>query len=122
MTLRLLLLIIMSVGLSAGAQVALKSGADKVRALNQSGVVNELWAMAHNPLIWTGLLLYGFGAMIWLFVLGRAPLSLAYPFVGLGFIMTMAAGAIFFSESLNAERIIGTLLIVAGCVLVARSA
>lgn len=122
MTLRLLLLIIISVGLSAGAQVALKSGADKVRALGQTGVANELWAMAQNPLIWTGLLLYGFGAMIWLFVLGRAPLSLAYPFVGLGFIMTMTAGAIFFSESLSAERICGTLLIVAGCVLVARSA
>lgn len=122
MTLRLLLLIIISVGLSAGAQVALKSGADKVRALAHHGIGDELWAMAQNPLIWTGLMLYGFGAMIWLFVLGRAPLSLAYPFVGLGFIMTMAAGALFFNESLSIERISGTLLIIMGCILVARSA
>lgn len=122
MTLRLLLLIIISVGLSAGAQVALKSGADKVRAAAHQGIGNELWSMAQNPLIWTGLMLYGFGAMIWLFVLGRAPLSLAYPFVGLGFIMTMAAGALFFNESLSIERISGTLFIILGCILVARSA
>jgi drug/metabolite transporter (DMT)-like permease len=69
-----------------------------------------------------GLGLYGVGAILWLFVLGRAPLSLAYPFVGTGFILTMLAGAYCLNESLSGGRICGTLLIATGCVLVARSA
>jgi len=55
-------------------------------------------------------------------VLARAPLSLAYPFVGLGFIFTMLAGALVLGEQVTPVRIAGTLLIAAGCVLVARSA
>ena len=41
-----------------------------------------------------GLALYGLGAMVWLYVLARLPLSAAYPFVGLGFILTMVLGSV----------------------------
>ena len=73
-------------------------------------------------MILLGLALYGIGALLWLFVLGRAPLSLAYPFVGIGFILTMLAGAFWLNESISVARVVGTLLIAVGCVLVARSA
>src|SRR3546814_10668309 len=75
-----------------------------------------------SDLIILGLGLYGIGALLWLFVLGRAPLSLAYPFVGIGFILTMLAGAFWLNESISVARAAGTLLIAVGCVLVARSA
>lgn len=78
--------------------------------------------MLSSPMILIGLALYGLSALVWLFVLARAPLSLAYPFVGLGFILTMASGAWILGESVSTGRIVGTLLIAAGCVLVARSA
>ena len=52
----------------------------------------------------------------------RGAFCLAYPFVGIGFILTMLAGAWWLDESLSAARIAGTLMIAAGCVLVARSA
>jgi len=73
-------------------------------------------------MIFVGLGLYGAGALLWLFVLGRAPLSLAYPFVGIGFILTMLAGALYLNEGVSAARVAGTLMIAVGCVLVARSA
>ncbi len=78
--------------------------------------------LLHSPMVFVGLGLYGIGAILWLFVLGRAPLSLAYPFVGIGFILTMLAGAFFLNENLTFARVAGTLLIAVGCVLVARSA
>lgn len=121
MTLRLLLLILASVGLSALAQLALKLGADAARA-QQRGVSSEIGGLLQSPMVFLGLGLYGLGALLWLFVLARAPLSLAYPFVGLGFILTMAAGAFYLGEQVSATRVAGTLLIAAGCVLVARSA
>ncbi|MEP2990806.1 MAG: EamA family transporter [Parasphingorhabdus sp.] len=122
MTSKLFLLILFSVTLSALAQLALKTGTAAARVPNSPGVGNEAFALAQNPLIWSGLFLYGLGAVLWLFVLGRVPLSVAYPFVGMGFILTMAAGALVLGEEMSAARIGGTLLIAAGCVLVARSA
>lgn len=121
MTLRLFLLILASVSLSAVAQLALKVGTSAARG-GAGGVGNEMHGLIQSPMVLVGLGLYGVGALLWLFVLGRAPLSLAYPFVGLGFILTMLAGAFFLGENVSATRILGTLLIAAGCVFVARSA
>lgn len=121
MTFRLFMLILASVSLSAIAQLVLKAGTAPA-AMRPQGLGAELQSLAQSPFVLAGLGLYGIGALLWLFVLARAPLSLAYPFVGLGFIMTMAAAAILLGEQLSAARIAGTVLIAAGCALVARSA
>lgn len=117
----LLLLILASVGLSAVAQMFLKLGVGAVRIAADSGVAATLTAYAFSPFVVLGLALYGLGAVMWLFVLSRLPLTAAYPFVGLGFILTMIIGATALGESVSTMRIAGTLLIAAGCVLVARS-
>ena len=122
MTLRLFLLIITSVSLSVIAQLFLKLGTINVRSDQSKGTIDEFLALTTSPLVIFGLGLYAFGALVWIFVLGRLPLSIAYPFVGLGFILTMLIGAYFLNESLTATKIFGTLLIVAGCAFVARAA
>jgi drug/metabolite transporter (DMT)-like permease len=119
---RLLVLIIVSVGLSALAQLLLKMGVDGSGAAARGESASGLVAMLMSPLVIGGLALYGLGAMVWLFVLGRAPLSLAYPFVGLGFIMTAILGMSVLGEGVSGSRVAGTVLIALGCVLVARSA
>ncbi|WP_033073882.1 hypothetical protein [Sphingopyxis sp. MWB1] len=121
MTLRLLLLILASVSLSALAQLALKMGVSAAGA-GRGGLTGEVGGFVQSPLILLGLLLYGLGALLWLFVLARAPLSLAYPFVGIGFILTMLAGLFLLQEEVSLARLSGTVLIAIGCVLVARSA
>jgi drug/metabolite transporter (DMT)-like permease len=118
---QLLALIFASVGLSAVAQMFLKMGVTAVRAAEAGGVTSTLLAYAGSPFVVLGLGLYGIGAILWLFVLARLPLTAAYPFVGLGFIATMAIGVLALNEAVTPGRIAGTLLIAAGCVLVARS-
>src|SRR3546814_2175768 len=81
MTVRLLLLILASVSLSALAQLALKMGTTAAAGGRSTGIGGEIGGLAQSPMIILGLGLYGIGALLWLFVLGRAPLSLAYPFV-----------------------------------------
>lgn len=122
MSLRLIALILASVTLSALAQLVLKAGTGTVAAGRPATLGEEIAALVQTPMVYLGLALYGVGAAVWLFVLARAPLSLAYPFVGLGFILTMFAGLLAFQEELTPARIAGTLMIAAGCVLVARSA
>jgi len=113
-----LLLILMSVTMSAVAQLLLKLGV-------QNGQNGSLLTVGitylTSPFVIGGLALYGLGAFVWLFVLSRVELSAAYPFVGIGFILTMLIGVFALGEAVSAARITGTLLIAAGCVCVARS-
>jgi multidrug transporter EmrE-like cation transporter len=119
----MLLLILFSVGLSGLAQVAFKLGvsAEPVRlAFADGSMLQILRAFALSPGVLIGLGMYGVGAVAWLSVLARTPLSLAYPFVGLSFIITALAGYWLFHETPVPARLIGTALVIAGVVLVGR--
>ena len=73
-----------------------------------------------NPSILGGFTLYGFGAVAWLGVLSQWDVSKAYPFVGLGFVFTVAIGW-FVGEQITLDRVLGVALICAGVLLVGRS-
>lgn len=124
MTSRLLILILTCATLSALAQLAMKIGMSGtyVHAVLASGTrLQLLWVVLSDPLVVGGLGAYVFGAALWLFVLSQAELSLVYPFLGIGFVLTMLFGWLFLSEAVGVYRIVGTLLIVSGAYLVARS-
>lgn len=123
MTHALLSLILTSVALSAVAQLVLKIGmsSDATRLALQSGGMNAVVSVASNPYIWLGLGVYGLGTVLWLGVLSKIDVSQAYPFVGLGFLLTMLFGLAFLGEQVSIQRIAGTLLVIAGVYLVAGS-
>jgi drug/metabolite transporter (DMT)-like permease len=77
---------------------------------------------ATSPFIWLGLAIYGMSVLTWLWVLSKVDVSVAYPFVGISFILTVGIGALYLHEHVSPLRWFGTLLIVAGCVVIARSA
>ena len=118
-------LILTSVALSSGAQFALKLGASapQVRAAISGGgsIADRMLAFATTPMLILGLTIYAISAFTWILVLSKLDLSFAYPFVGLGFIMTFAAGTLLLGESVSVARVAGTLLIACGAILVARS-
>lgn len=116
--------ILVTVSLSACAQLAMKIGVERPRIelAMQSGVGDSLIAFATSPLILLGLAIYGLSVIMWLWVLSKVDLSIAYPFVGLSFVVTMCFGAIVLNESVTPARMLGTLLIVIGCVLIGRTA
>jgi multidrug transporter EmrE-like cation transporter len=123
-TARILTLTIVAVLMSGLAQVLFKVGvsAPRVQTAIAGGVLRDLLlAYAMSPGVWGGLFLYGLGTVLWLGVLARVQLSLAYPFVALGFVLTAMLGYFFFDDDMSAGRISGTLLVIAGVYLVARS-
>ena len=77
--------------------------------------------IATTPAVVGGLALYLFGAILWLLVLAQIDVTQAYPFVGLGFLITMALGMMLLGESVSSARIAGTVLVATGVLLVARS-
>jgi drug/metabolite transporter (DMT)-like permease len=123
MSLLTLAVILSTVTASACAQLALKLGMSSpaVTSAIPHGGKELILAVAASPLIWTGLTIYGLSVAVWLWILSRVELSLAYPFVGVSFIIIMLFGTFLLQESISPLRVVGTFLIATGCILVARS-
>jgi multidrug transporter EmrE-like cation transporter len=124
MSLSILLLILFTVTLSGVAQLALKLGSEQIKghSLANDGVTSLLWTMFTSPMIVIALGIYGLSMVLWIWVLSRVDLSVAYPFVGVSFILTMAFGYFLLGENVSFMRMMGTVLIAVGCVMVANSA
>lgn len=73
------------------------------------------------PLL-SALLLYALATICWLLVLSRVPLTLAFPFYGLGFVVVPLLSWIFLKEALTLPVIIGSSIIAVGVVIVAMGA
>ncbi len=70
------------------------------------------------PWFWLALMLYGAATLLWIGILQKVPLSLAYPFVALGFIIVPLASWGLFREPLNWSYAGGVALIIAGLGLI----
>jgi multidrug transporter EmrE-like cation transporter len=124
MSIKTLALILISVCLSAFAQVALKHGmsAATMQDAVAGGLRPELLvAVSTSPGVLAGLVMYVSSVGFWLLVLSDVDVSQAYPFVGLGFLLTMAFAMLFLGEAVGPARLAGTLLVAVGVALVARS-
>jgi len=116
----ILTLIFISVTISAVAQITLKQGmsSNSVQQGLTGGWLDIVIAVASSFYVWLGLMLYALGAVLWLGVLARVDVSIAYPFVGLGFILTALFGVFLLGESFSVIRFVGTCLVVLGIILV----
>lgn len=117
-------LVVVSVCFSAAAQIFLKQGmsqpAVQLAFLNGSKL-EILSSVALSWGVWVGLSLYIGSMVVWLGVLSKIDVTQAYPFVGLGFLITLAFGYFYLGEQINMMRLFGTILVASGVVLVASS-
>jgi multidrug transporter EmrE-like cation transporter len=114
-------MILVSVGCTAMAQISLKHGmsVEPVQTALAAGRLTPIvLAVTTSPMVWVGLFLYGFSAVVWLFVLAKLPVSVAYSFVALGFLLTMSLGCVVLGEPLTLRKLAGTALIMLGILLV----
>jgi multidrug transporter EmrE-like cation transporter len=113
-----------SVSLNAMAQIALRKTMLTAGPL-PSGGANALgfaFSLLLNPWFLAGMTCYALSIGIWLIVLGKTEVSLAYPLLSIGYIIAAIVGYYFFGENVNLTRIAGIVLICFGIVVISRSA
>lgn len=79
--------------------------------------VFSLPALLHNGWLFAALALYGITTLGWIWVLRHAPLHLAYPFMGLCFLIIPTLSWLFLGEPLHWQTLAGGVLIMAGVAL-----
>jgi multidrug transporter EmrE-like cation transporter len=116
-------LIIISIVLSVSAQILLKNGmsSQSVTQALSSGPIDSILSIVTNISVLSGLTAYVASVGFWLIVLSRMDVSKAYPFVGLGFILTMLFAYIFLNEPITTMKLLGTSFVFIGIILVSMS-
>ena len=123
MNILLVMLILCSVLLSAFAQITLKIGMSSPviqHAIASSSALTVIQSVSTNMYVIGGLGLYFASAAVWLFVLAKVDVSFAYPFVGLGFVITMLLAFFINGEVLSTTKVVGTLCIALGVAIMAQ--
>jgi drug/metabolite transporter (DMT)-like permease len=69
--------------------------------------------------MWVAVALYAGATLLWVRILTSVPLSRAYPFAALAFVLVPAAGYLFFHEPITLRYALGTALIVVGVAVAA---
>ena len=113
-----------SVSLNALAQIALRK---TMLTLGQmpselSGYFNLALNLLSNIWFMLGMGCYVVSIGLWMAVLGKVEVSLAYPLSSVGFILTAVIGYFFMEENVNLIRIIGLTFICVGIIIISRSA
>jgi len=67
-----------------------------------------------NIFIGMGYVLLIIRGLLWIVVLRKFPLSFAYPFLSMSFVLLLMISSWFFGEAITLYKIIGSLFIVAG--------
>lgn len=111
-----LLLVIGIIIVSAG-QLLLKRGVFDVDIQPSIEILSNI---LKSPYLILGISLYGLGSILWLFVLKRMPLSVAYPSMSISYIIVFFASGILFTETLGFTKILGVALIFLGVSIINR--
>lgn len=81
-------------------------------------LLERLLAFASDPLLLSGYLSALVASFLWLFVVAKLPLAVAFPiYIGATFLLVLLGSHFILNESLGGAKIIAALLILAGIAL-----
>ena len=111
-------LLLFSVITAATGQVMLKHGMQVATARVAHDGGSLALRAATSPWVLLGLVVFGVSAIAWLTALSRVPLSVAYPFNALGYIVILTATVVLLHERANVLTWVGSLMVVSGLLIV----
>jgi drug/metabolite transporter (DMT)-like permease len=112
-------IILMSVTFAAVGQVSWKVGMDFIGPVTDLRP-SDFISIFLDPYVFFGLIMYGLGTIFWLIALSRMELSFLYPFISLTYILVLALSYLVLKESIGLNKMVGTVLIISGLLLISR--
>jgi multidrug transporter EmrE-like cation transporter len=114
--------LISSVLLNAVASLLLKAATIRFGVLwpAENGLLHNTFRIVSQPFIFGGLTCYVVSFVLWIVVLSRVPVGVAYPMLSIGYIVNAIVAYLFFHEVLNTTQIAGIAVIILGVFLITR--
>jgi multidrug transporter EmrE-like cation transporter len=114
-------LLLFAVISAATGQVMLKHGMQLASARSSSTGSSLVISAATSPWVLSGLVVFGISAIAWLGALSKVPLSIAYPFNAIGYLVILTASIVILHERANLLTWAGSLMVVSGVIIVVLS-
>jgi multidrug transporter EmrE-like cation transporter len=117
-------LILTGVILNACAQLLLKAGTNALggaitlNAQNWFGMFVKV--LTQWPII-AGLGCYGISVIIWIISLSRTDVTVAYPMLSIGYVISAIGAWMFLGEIVSPQRMLALAVIIVGVILLART-
>ncbi|TBR75835.1 MAG: hypothetical protein EPN64_10850 [Burkholderiaceae bacterium] len=86
-----------------------------------TGKVRFVTQLFLNPWVLSSIFATLISGISWMLAMTRFEISYAYPWVSLNFVFMLIFGVLLFGESFNSAKMFGTLLVIAGIVVIARN-
>lgn len=102
-----------NLSLILGTILLLSLGQVLFKAASSQIVVDQPMSWMSLPLL-SALMIYGIATLMWLVVLSRVPLSFAFPFYGLAFLLVPVLAALLLREPLRWPVLLGGAVILCG--------
>jgi drug/metabolite transporter (DMT)-like permease len=114
-------LLLVSVIFAIAGQFTLKSAMERIGRIGTAQVSQPLETVTRaltEPRLWVGLTLFGVSALFWLVVLSRVPLSVAYPIVGLSYVIVVVLSRYMLHEHIPTLRWVGAVVVAIGIAII----
>lgn len=117
------LFILLTLAFTVYGQLVLKWQIGGAGPMPDDGLGKVLFLLRQflNPWILSGFASAFAASLAWMAAMTHFELGYAYPFMSLAFVIVMVLGVLFFGESVNFSRMAGTLLVVVGLIVIART-
>jgi multidrug transporter EmrE-like cation transporter len=116
------LYVLLTIVFTVYGQLVLKWQMKDVGPLPESGLQKLvfLFALVANPWILSGFAAAFLASLSWMAAMTRLEMSYAYPFMSLAFVIVVGAGSLVYGEALTIGKILGTLLVICGLIVMVR--
>jgi len=122
MTLTRLAVLLVAVALAATGQLLLKHGMTVATESSKETGRSLVRAAVTSPWVIGGLVVFAVSAVFWLITLSTVPLSVAYPFNAIGYLVILGASVLVLHERASIWTVVGTCLVVGGLIVVVSTA
>ncbi|MCB1308729.1 MAG: EamA family transporter [Leptospiraceae bacterium] len=115
------LFLVIALIFNATANILMKLGARRLESAEQiagESLVSKVMAMALNPYLIVGVILFASNVLFYIIALKKIKLSVAYPIMSSGGVLVITAfSLIYLREQLHSMQVVGIVFIAAGIAL-----
>lgn len=116
-----IILVFVNVFLGVIGQFLIKKGMNLIGDTVSGNTTVFFFKAFTSPFVLGGLTFYVVSLLIWLVVLSKVNLSLAYPLISISYVLVLLVSWLFLNEAIPAVRWIGVGLIIAGVFFISRT-
>jgi drug/metabolite transporter (DMT)-like permease len=115
----LIILMIIIITMTVMAQIFMKRGMNDLGKITMKDIISpKIFRIVFDKFVFVGLALYALSSLLYLVALSMENVSVVYPLVGMGYLLTAILAWLVFGESLTMMKILGIVLISTGAYFV----